>query len=163
MEDFAEAEIIRIINKSAKLNEANLRGCLFNSQRAVFLQPQRFCGHEPVVWISIEALPQTVNVQCKFLGISICYWMLSDSCPRRAHTQQFMKQKRATISRSVYMMPCIHVFYVNCCMSSFARYLSCVLVGSVSGYRYLLHHATFHPNLQQLGMLISNNEDTDRQ
>ena len=71
MEDFAEAEIIRIINKSAKLNEANLRGCLLYSQRAVFLQPQRFCGHEPVVLISIEALPQTVNVQCKFLELSI--------------------------------------------------------------------------------------------
>ena len=90
MDDFAEAEIIRIINKSAKLNESNLRGCLFYSQRAVFLQPQRFCGLEPVVWISIQALPQTVNVQCKFLEFSICYWMLSDSCPRRAHTQQFI-------------------------------------------------------------------------
>ena len=79
MEDFAEAEIIRIINKSAKLNEANLRGCLFNSQRAVFLQPQSFSGHEPVVWISIKALPQTVNVQCKLHELSICYWMPSDS------------------------------------------------------------------------------------
>ena len=85
MDDFAEADIIRIINKSAKLNETNIRGCLFNSQRAVFLQPQRFCVLEPVVWISIQALPQTVNVQCKFLELSICFWVLSDSCPRRAY------------------------------------------------------------------------------
>ena len=100
MEDFAEAEIIRIINKSAKLNEANLRGCLFNSQRAVFLQPQRFCGHEPVVWISIEALPQTVNVQYKCFAFVIgC----SVTAARDMLTRSIFMEKRHIMLLPVYV------------------------------------------------------------
>ena len=46
---------------------------------------------------------------------------------------------------------------------SFARHLSCVLVWSVTGYRYFLNHATIHPMLQRLGLPAQSNESTGRQ